>query len=62
MFGFFYQKTQTPETGYRYAARTEWFNAENDFNPDYKMIVVDCVNFLITLNGFDWYEIEEDHL
>lgn len=41
---------------------TEWFDAENNFNPDVEMVVYDFSECSYTTNGIDWHEITIDHL
>jgi S-formylglutathione hydrolase FrmB len=53
---------QDPVTGERSAFYTNWFSAENNYNPEYNMIVVDRTQRLITFDGETWQDIEEDHL
>lgn len=54
--------TKDPYTGERSAFHTNWFNAENDYNPDFDMIVIDKMRNLITFDGETWQDIEEDSL
>lgn len=54
--------TEDPLTGERSAAYTNWFNAENNYSPEYNMIVIDRTQHLITFDGETWQDIEEDHL
>lgn len=51
-----------PATGERSAFYTDWFDAENHFNPDYEMVVVDRTRHMVTFDGETWQDIEEDHL
>lgn len=41
---------------------THWFEPENNFREDLKMVVIDLAKNQFTTNGTDWQEIEEDHL
>ena len=41
---------------------TEWFDDENNFNPDVEMIVYDLSKNEFTTDGKTWYDIEIDHL
>lgn len=41
---------------------TDWFDAENNFNPDIEMVVYDLVRFEFTTNGKTWHPITIDHL
>ena len=41
---------------------TNWFEPENHFNEDVNMIVYDLYLNVFTTNGYDWYEINVDHL
>jgi len=54
--------TQDPTTGQRSAFYTDWFIAENNYNADYNMIVIDRTQHLITFDGKTWQNIEDDHL
>lgn len=54
--------TQDPCTGERSAFYTNWFDAENNFNPEYNMIVIDRTRHLVTFDGETWQDIEEDSL
>lgn len=51
-----------PHTGEKQTFYTDWFTAENNFNPDCGMIVIDLVRNLVTYDGETWNEIEFDHL
>ncbi len=53
---------QDPTTGKQSAFYTNWFDADNNYNPDYNMIVIDRTQHLITFDGEMWQDIEEDHL
>lgn len=39
---------------------TNWWTFENNYNEGDK--VFDIINATYTLNGADWFDIEEDHL
>lgn len=54
--------TQDPCTDERSAFYTNWFDAENNFNPEYNMIVIDRTRHLVTFDGETWQDIEEDSL
>lgn len=54
--------SQDPLTGEKSAFYTNWFDAENNYNPEYSMIVIDRTSHLVTFDGITWEEIEEDHL
>lgn len=41
---------------------TEWFDPENNFNPEIGMIVYDLKEFKFTTDGVNWNEITFDHL
>jgi len=41
---------------------TDYFDAENHFNPALNMKVFDLKAFKYTTNGKDWQPISEDHL
>jgi hypothetical protein len=41
---------------------TDWFDAENNFNPNIEMIVYDLVNLVFTTDGKTWKPINIDHL
>lgn len=51
-----------PITGEQEAFYTNWFDAENHFNPDVGMVVVDLTSHLVTFDGDTWQDVEEDHL
>lgn len=51
-----------PMTGEQSAFYTDWFQAENHFNPDVGMIVIDLMQHLVTFDGYSWQDIEQDHL
>lgn len=51
-----------PITGERSAFYTDWFQAENHFNPDSEMVVIDQIHHLVTFDGETWQDIEQDHL
>lgn len=41
---------------------THWFDPENHFAMDCKMVVCDLINHRYMIDGKNWIEIEEDHL
>lgn len=43
---------------------TEWFDIDNNYNPEYKMVVFDLVNRIYYDGNIDkvWLTITEDHL
>lgn len=41
---------------------SEWYNFENDFNADLKMVVFDLIEMIYTKNGYTWYDIQINHL
>lgn len=41
---------------------TNWYTADNHWNGDEMLMVVDLAEDKHTLNGIDWDYIEEDHL
>jgi hypothetical protein len=41
---------------------TNWFDAENHFNPDVEMVVYDLIHFVYTTDGHNWEPINIDHL
>ena len=41
---------------------TAWFDPENNFNPDLKMVVYDLMKRVYTTDGKTWLDIEIDHL
>lgn len=41
---------------------TNWFDVENNFNPQVGMVVFDLVNHKYMVNGLGWIAVEEDHL
>ena len=53
---------QDPNTGEKSAYYTNWFTAENNYNADYKMTVIDLVNDTVSFDGKTLQEIQEDHL
>jgi hypothetical protein len=54
--------TRDPETGVMEAFYTKWFDAANNYNPIYEMVVVDLFSGTITFDGTTWQNIEYDHL
>ena len=54
--------TTDPMTGEKSAITTNWFDYENNYNPDYNMIVIGKTRGLITFDGETWQDIEEDSL
>jgi hypothetical protein len=50
---------KNPETGEQEACATKWYNADN-YRPG--MIVIDLYKSVITFDGKEWQEIEEDCL
>lgn len=53
---------QNPITGEKTAFYTNWFDAENHFDPNANMIVVDRTQHLVTFDGETWDNIETDNL
>lgn len=51
-----------PITGEQEAFYTDWFQAENHFNPEVGMVVIDQTQHLVTFDGETWQDIEDDHL
>jgi hypothetical protein len=41
---------------------TDWFDAENHFNPDEEMVVYDLCNNEFTTDGKTWHKLDVDHL
>lgn len=41
---------------------TEWFDYENHYNKDIKMIVFDLIELKYTIDGITWKNIEIDNL
>ena len=41
---------------------THWFEPENNFNSDIKMVVYDLAANLYTIDGYIWQDIQIDHL
>jgi len=41
---------------------TEWFDFDNNFNPDLEMVVYDIQNGRFCRDGTTWEEIQIDHL
>lgn len=58
----YYVICEDPITGKRSAFATDWYDYENLYNPEYKMIILDWEKDLISFDGKTWEEIEEDHL
>ncbi|ERI81455.1 hypothetical protein HMPREF1981_03219 [Bacteroides pyogenes F0041] len=54
--------SKDPCTGEQSAFYTNWFDAENNFNPEYNMIVIDRTRHLVTFDGETWQDIDEDSL
>jgi hypothetical protein len=50
------------ENGLRKAFYTNWFDVENNFNPDVNMVVFDLINHKYMVNSLGWTDIEQDHL
>lgn len=50
------------ENGLQKAFYTDWFDVENNFNPDVQMIVFDLINLTYMCNSLGWTNIEFDHL
>lgn len=50
------------ENGLQKAFYTNWFDVENNFNPDVNMVVFDLINHKYMVNSLGWTNIEEDHL
>jgi len=48
--------------GKQQAFFTHWYDYENNYNADSKMIVFDFVNMSFTTNGIDWDVIQYDNL
>ena len=51
-----------PITGEQEAFYTDWFQADNHFNPDADMVVIDLIQHLDTFDGETWQDIEQDQL
>lgn len=51
-----------PITGEQEAFYTDWFQADNHFNPDGDMVVIDLIHHLVTFDGETWQDIEQDQL
>lgn len=51
-----------PITGEQEAFYTDWFQADNHFNPDADMVVIDLIHHLVTFDGETWQDIEQDQL
>lgn len=41
---------------------TKWFDAENNFNKEVGMVVFDLLNQVYTTDGYNWENIQIDHL
>lgn len=54
--------SKDPVTGKQDAFYTKWFDFENLYNPEYKVIVVDLVEDKITFDGNNLEDIQYDHL
>lgn len=54
--------TQDPVTGQKGAFETEWFNPENNWNPESMIAVIQPRRGLISFDGETWEDIEEDCL
>lgn len=50
------------ENGMKKAFYTNWFDFENNFNPEAGMVVFDLVNHKYIVNSLGWNDIDEDHL
>jgi hypothetical protein len=50
------------DNGKQRAFYTNWFDVENNFNPDVGMVVFDLINNKYMVNSLAWNDIEEDHL
>ena len=51
-----------PITGEQEAFYTDWFQADNHFNPEVGMVVIDQTQHLVTFDGETWQDIEQDQL
>ena len=51
-----------PITGEQEAFYTDWFQAENHFNPEVDMVLIDLIHHLVTFDGETWQDIEQDQL
>lgn len=51
-----------PVMGEKSAFYTDWFQAENHFNPEVGMVAIDLTQHLVTFDGETWQGIEDDHL
>lgn len=51
-----------PATGEQSAFESKWFEPDQHYNPDFRMVVIDTVHHLITFDGETWQDIEEDSL
>jgi hypothetical protein len=50
------------DNGMQQAFYTNWFDVENNFNPDNGMVVFDLINHKYMVNKISWLHIKEDHL
>lgn len=50
------------DNGVQKAFYTNWFDVENNFNPDVGMVVFDLINDKYMVNTLGWNDILEDHL
>ena len=51
-----------PVTGKQSAFFSSRYDYENLYSAEHEMIVIDRSNNLVSFNGKDWEDIEEDHL
>jgi len=50
------------ENGTQQAFYTNWFDVENNFNPEVGMMVFDLITHKYMVNSLGWTDIKEDHL
>ena len=51
-----------PVTGKQSAFFSDRYDYENLYSAEHEMIVIDRVKNLVTFDGSNWKDIEEDHL
>ncbi len=50
------------DNGTQKAFYTNWFDVENNFNPQVGMVVFDLINHKYMVSSLGWIDVEEDHL
>lgn len=41
---------------------TNWFDYENNWNPEFHFLVINNFSNQYTTNGWEWIDVEDDHL